>query len=277
MISLRKIYKKVLTLIDKLNYFDNLFQISKNSSSLSFYILLSLVSILVIIFQIITTIGSLDEFIIAKLLHIFSENFSSQIQSIIPSFNLNGFSIIILINILYSSSKTINGYNRIADFIYYEIKPRIGWKSRLSAFLMFSMLMFLFLFETAIIIFSNYLVKNVLQLNLFIVKLVQLILEFIVIYTTINILFIYAPPKKMSFKNTYIGALISSTLIYLLVSLFVLILNALNNFSIGYSLITIISYSLFILFAINYILIVGLIINYYGNLKQLKTSIFSKY
>lgn len=273
---MKKLYNRISTIISKINKFDNKFQITKNSSSLSFYILLSLVSVFLITFQILSSARSLDSFFLTQALNIFTESFSKQLQDVMPSFSLSGFSVILLLNTLYSASKTINGYNRIADYIYFEIKKRVGWKNRVSAFLMFSMLLLVFLFEISLVIFGNYLINNVLRLNIILIKIIQLILEFSIIYLTINILFIYAPPRKMTFKNTYKGSLFSATAIYVLITLFVIIINALNKYSVGLSLLTIISYSLFVLFIINYILIVGLIINYYGNISQLKTSLFSK-
>jgi uncharacterized membrane protein len=80
----------------------------------------------------------------------------------------------------------------------------------------------------------------------------------------------------MSFKNTYKGALFSTGLIYSLLTIFILVINALKKYSVGITLLTLISYSLILIFVINYILIVGLIINYYGNISQLKTFFFSK-
>ena len=141
---------------------------------------------------------------------------------------------------------------------------------------MFSMLLIVFLFELSIIIFGNYLINNVLKLNYYVIKIIQFILEISLIYFTINILFIYVPPRRMSFKNTYKGALFSTGLIYSLLTIFILVINALKKYSVGITLLTLISYSLILIFVINYILIVGLIINYYGNISQLKTFFFSK-
>ena len=273
---MKSLYNKINGFIKKINLFDNKFQITKNSASLSFYILLSLVSVSLILFQILSTAHVMESFILTRFLNIFTENFSTELQDILPSFSLSGFSVLLLINTFYSASKTINGYNRIADYIYFEIKNRVGWKNRLSSFLMFSMLMVVFIFEIAIFIFGNYLINNVLHLNLFLVKIIQFLLEFSLIYITINILFIYVPPRKMNFKNTYPGALFSTICIYLLLTLFVIIINAINRYSVGLTVLTLASYSLIILFIVNYILIVGLIINYYGNISQIKNHLFSK-
>ncbi|MCK9470811.1 MAG: YihY/virulence factor BrkB family protein [Bacilli bacterium] len=273
---MKSLFKKIGLFLNKINNFDNKFQITKNSASLSFYILLSLVSVFLILFQILSSTNALESFFLTKAINLFSDSFSLQLQEIMPAFNLSGFSVILLFNTFYSASKTINGYNRIADYIYFEIKNRVGWKNRISAFLMFSMLMLVFLFEVSIVIFGNYLIKNVLNLNIILIKFIQLILEFSLIFATILILFLYVPPRKMRVRDAYKGAFFSAISIYLLLTLFVIIINFINRYSIGLSVLTLISYSLFILFIINYILIVGLVINYYGNISQLRTSLLSK-
>ena len=273
---MKTLIDRISIFIKKVNLFDNKFQITKNSSSLSFYILLSLVSVSLILFQILSSVNVMESFILTRFLSIFTDSFSEQLQDILPTFSLSGFSVLLLLNTFYSASKSINGYNRIADYIYFEIKDRVGWKNRLSSFLMFSMLMLVFIFEIAIFIFGNYLINNVLKLNILLVKIIQFILEFSLIYITINILFIYVPPRRMTFKNTYKGSLFSAICIYLLLTLFVLIINVINRYSVGLTVLTLLSYSLLILFIVNYILIVGLIINYYGNISQLKTHLFSK-
>lgn len=274
---MKKFISQIKKIINCYHAFNNKFQISKNSASLSFYMLLSLVSIFIIAIQIITLSSiNLESLVLTKIVKIFSENFSEQLMDILPDFSLSGFSIIVMINLFYSASKTINGYNRIADYIYFEIKPRIGWKSRLSAFLMFSMLLILIFFEIPLLFFSNYLIRNVLSFNRYFVRGIQFILELLIIFIIFLILYIYAPPKKMTIRLAYRGAAFTTLLSYLLFLLFVLVINAFNQLGIAYSILTVVSFSLFVLYAINYIVIVGFILNYYGNIFQLKTSFFSK-
>ena len=273
---MKKFIRRLSIIINRFQNFDNKYQITKNSASLSFYILVSLVSVFLIVFQIVSSTNGLESFFLTQAITIFTEGFSLQLQEIMPSFSLSGISVLLLFNVLYSASKTINGYNRMADYIYYEIKNRIGWKNRLSSFLMFSMMLIVFLFEVSLLIFGNYLINNVFKLNYYLVKFIQLILELSLIYLTINILFLYAPPRKMTFKSTYKGALFSAVAIYTIMTSFVITINALRRYSIGITLLALISYSLILIFIINYILILGLIINYYGNISQLKTSFFGK-
>lgn len=267
---MKKLFKKIKKIITIITNFDNKFQITKNSASLSFYILLSLVSVFLIVFQIMQTTNVFSSFFFSNLFEIFEENFVNELYNILPTFSLSGFSIFLLLNTFYSASKTINGYNRIADYVYYEVKKRVGIKYRLSAFLMFLMLLITFLFETSILIFGKYLFENVLKLNYYLLKTIQLIFEFSIIYLTINLLLIYVPPRRMSFKNTYKGALFATISIYLLFTIFITVINLINKFSIGLSILTFLSYSLIVLFLINCIIIMGIIINYYGTINIFK-------
>ena len=86
----------------------------------------------------------------------------------------------------------------------------------------------------------------------------------------------YAPPIKMTIKNAYKGAAFATFFIYIVLALFVIIVNLMNRFGIGYTIITIISYSFLMLYYVNYVIISGMIINYHGNIYNLKTFLFSK-
>jgi uncharacterized BrkB/YihY/UPF0761 family membrane protein len=66
----------------------------------------------------------------------------------------------------------------------------------------------------------------------------------------------------MKVKLAFKGALFSTVLIYLLLGIFLIIINLMNRFGVGYSIITIISLSLVVLYYANYIIIVGMVINH---------------
>lgn len=272
------IIKSVRNAVATYNLFNKKYNVSRNSASVSFYMLISVVSLLIIVFQIITYSSDIIETVlIPQIIGILSENFFDTLVTVIPTFSLSSFSAIIFINLLWAASKTINGYNRIADFIYYEIKPRHGLLNRLSAFLMFSMLILVFIFELFIIFIGNYLIRKIATgNNYWLIKIVQFGLELFVIFLTVFILYLYAPPKKMRFRDAYRGALFATLLLYLLLSLFVVVITFFNRFGIGYSIITVLSLSLLVLYYGNYIVISGLILNYFGNFFQLKKALFRK-
>ncbi|HHX81115.1 MAG TPA: YihY/virulence factor BrkB family protein [Acholeplasmataceae bacterium] len=273
-----KVFQFIKKFIRYYNRYNNYYQIPKNSAAICFYILISLISILTLTFQIITLSDNiLETFLLPKVINIFSENFSETLMAALPHLSLSGFSVVVLFNFFWGASKTINAYNRMADFIYLQVKNRSGLMNRISAFFMFMMLLLVILFEISLIIFSNLFITTYIPVRFkFLVRILQFILELFIIFTTILLLFMYAPPVKMRVKDAYKGALFSTFLIYLLLGIFVIIINLMNRFGSGYTIITVIAFSFLVLYYANYIIISGLILNYHGNFFQLKKALFRK-
>lgn len=273
-----KLLRRARKALAFLKDYNRKYNVARNSASLSFYMLISVVSLLIIVFQIVAYSSDvLETVLLPRIIGILSENFSAALRDALPTFSLSSFSAIIFLNLLWAASKTINIYNRIADFIYYEIKPRHGFLNRVSAFLMFSMLILVFIFELFIIFAGNYLIKKIaVGGNYALIKFAQFLLELFVIFLTVLILYIYAPPKKMTVRDAYKGAVFATLFIYLLLALFVIVVNAFNRFGIGYSIITVLSLSLLVLYYGNYIVITGLVINYFGSFFQLKNALLCK-
>ncbi|HEY8395584.1 MAG TPA: YihY/virulence factor BrkB family protein [Bacilli bacterium] len=273
-----KFIKSIKKYIRYFNRYNSYYQIPKNSAAICFYILISLISILTLTFQIIAVSGNLLEtFLLPRVINIFSENFSETLTAALPQLSLSGFSVIVAFNFFWGASKTINAYNRMADFIYLQIKDRNGLKNRISAFLMFMMLILVILLEMSLIIFSNRLITGYIPRKyIFLVRLLQFVLELFIIFSTILLLYMYVPPVKMQIKNAYKGALFSTILVYLLLGIFVIAINLMNRFGMGHTIITILSYGFLVLYFANYIIISGLIYNYHGNIFQLKKAILCK-
>ena len=256
------------------NRYNSYYQIPRNSAAICFYILISLISILTLAFQILALSGELETFLIPQVINIFSENFSETLAKALPQLSLSGFSVVVAFNFFWGASKTINAYNRMADFIYLKVKKRSGFWNRLSAFLMFMMLISVILLEASLIIFSNRLILKYIQKEyIFLARFLQFLLEILIIFSTVLLLYMYAPPVKMTFKAAYKGAVFSSLLLYLLLGLFVLAINLMNRFGVGYTIVSVLSYGFLVLYFANYIIISGLILNYHGNFFQLKEAI----
>ncbi|HHZ18477.1 MAG TPA: YihY/virulence factor BrkB family protein [Acholeplasmataceae bacterium] len=273
-----KLLRPLRSFIGAFNAYNRKYNVARNSASLSFYMLVSAISLLIIVFQIVASSSNvLETVLLPRIIEILSENFSETLKAALPTFSLSSFSAIIFISLLWAASKTINGYNRIADYIYYEIKPRHGLLNRISAFLMFSMLILVFFFELFIVFLGNYLIRKIAAGDHFwLVKIGQFTLELFVIFLTVLILYIYAPPKKMRIRDAYKGAVFATLFIYLLLTLYVIVINVFNRFGIGYSIITVLSLSLLVLYYGNFITITGLVINYHGSIFRLKNALFSK-
>lgn len=260
----RQAYFFIKRIIDKINRFLNYYQIPRYSASISFYMLISIISTFMLAIQIfaMTTIKN-DNFLIAKVIEIFSESFQTILIDLLPSLSLSGFSVIILLNFFWGASRTISGFDRIADFIYSKVKNRGGIWNRISAFLMFLMLLFVVLFLVAIAILGNYLIIDVFKVKYsFLIRFFQFIIELSLIFVTMLVLYLYAPPIKMKIKDALKGAAFASLLIYLLLGSFVIIITLMNKLGIIHSIITIFSLALSILYIANMIVIIGMIINY---------------
>ena len=129
---------------------------------------------------------------------------------------------------------------------------------------MFMFLLLIIISELVVSLFINKLLAYF-NLNIYLFRLIEFVIEFFIIYFVIVFLYIYSPPKKMRYRDVINGAFISSLLIYLLM-LIVILLNSLIGrylqlLNLSNSLFLIISIYLLTLFVINYILILGLIIN----------------
>lgn len=262
MIVLKKLISKIDTFFKKVNKLNSRYEITLESAATSFYIIVALFSIIVLGIQIYSVFSDdLEDFIVSKVFEIINPIYHSVFQDISPVLSLNSFSIVILINFFWSSSKILNGYNNVADRIYEEVKIRKGYIKRLSSFLMFLMLLFIVLFEIAFIVITDRLIKEFFN-NLIILHIIQFILELLILFFTISILYIYAPPVKMRVKDVFTGAVISTVSIYIILVIFILIFDIYRGLNITYSALTIVSMSFLFLYIINVILIVGIVINY---------------
>lgn len=258
---------KFFQFIKKLINYDKKYNISIMSSSISFYMLVSILSLTIIIIQIINTkIDIMDNILFLRVLSIFSRDFIEYLKKIIPNFSLKNYTSFASLSVIWSSSSIIHSYNLVADEIYREIKKRNSIKMRLNSLIMFLMLLVIGLFELVFIVYSHHFIENILLINNYLIKnILELLVEIIMIFNLIILLYIYVPPIKMSLKKTYIGAIFSTLLIYLILELYLLLLNFYQKISVTSYISFIISSSLILIFVINYFVILGIFINYFLN------------
>ena len=256
--------KKIKKVIDKINSFDRKYKITTISAASSYYIIIALFSIIFLVYQIYGLYSKdIENFLLSKVLDIINPIYHTLINENVSSFSFNTFSVLILFNLMWSGSKIINNYNNIADSIYLE-KRRKSYLKRLSAFLMFIMLLFIAFFEIAFVVYTNNLIIDLFY-NTFILRIIQFIIEIVSIYFTLMLLFMYAPPIKMQVKDVTMGTAIATAGIYVMIILFLLLFSLYNEFNIAISIITIISTSFLLLYGMNIIINLGIIINYHKN------------
>ncbi len=261
MAKIKKIIKNVKAIIS----IDEKYNLSLVSASTSFYILVALFSLLSLAIQFYNTLfAGTNNFLVNSINDIINPYYHEYIEQILPVISLNSFSPILFISLFWSSSRLINGYNRVADIIYVEVKKRNGFLIRVSSFFMFLMIFCVLLFEIATALFATAWIAKFVS-NVILFRIVQFIIELLVIFLIILILNMYAPPVPMTFKKTYFGSFVSTTLLYLSSVVIIIILKLYQRFNPNYGIISIISMLFIWIFTINYIIIIGFFLNYLIN------------
>lgn len=255
-----KLYKFISKIID----FDKKYNLSIMSATLSFYTLVSLISLFIIFIQIINYRYDLvDNMLISKLLSIFSNSFIDYLKDELPNFTLNNYTFFSIVALFWSASGVVNLYNKIADVIYIEIKKRNSFKLRINALFMFLMLFVIVMFEIIFIISSKYIIEKYLKINnQIVIKFLELIIDWFTIYFLLMIIYIYVPPLKMNFKNVMKGSLLISIVLYVFISFYLFIISLYKRFSPSITLTFILNSILIFIFMVNYLIIVGIVINY---------------
>lgn len=196
-----------------------------NASSLSFYTLISLSSLFLIINFLLESFS--NEFkltIVSDLINIIGLTFSGFVNQTLK--NINSFNIILIISLILSASSIISRYNKYCDYLYYKTLTRKSYHNRISSIMMFLMLFLILIFLLVLLVYGNTFIKYIFKNDL-ISKVVSSFLELFMIYLLIIIILIYLPPIKMSFKMVNKESVILTLIIYLLFKLFVLIFNLL--------------------------------------------------
>ncbi len=259
---------KIIKFIKKLKYLDEKYEISIVSAQTSFYIIVASFSFITLGLQIYYYFfQGANNYFINKIYDIINPIYYDTFNKLNPIFSLNHFSFILLINLLWSSSKTINGINRAADLIYKDVKKRKGIFIRITSFLMFLMLFSILLFELVIFVFASDFLQNKIH-NFYIYQIIEAIILFFLIYILMILLDMYCPPVIMKIKDAYKGAFIQTTLLSLTLFFFLSIINLYQYINPNYQILSIISLLFIWIYIIIYIIVFGILFNYILNKKQ---------
>lgn len=258
---------KIISLIKKIFDLDKRYNLTVMSASLSFYALISIISLFIIFVQILNyRYDMMDNLLINKLLSIFSNSFSDYLKEVIPKFTLNNYTSFSVVALFWSASCTVHSYNRIADNIYEEIQKRNSLKLRLSSLLMFLMLFVIVMFEIILFIYSKNLIAKYFEINnRFLIFIIEAFVDLFSIFLILLILYTYVPPIKMSFSGTYYGAIIITLILYIFINLYLKIINIYQKIGNAETVTFVFNSILIFVFSINYIIIFGIIINYSKN------------
>jgi membrane protein len=260
---------EVVIMVKKyIRFFNNImkkYQISIIGAATSFYVIVALFSFSILAFQIYSFFSAdFENYLAAKLLQVVNPLYYSLFNNVMPILTLNSFSFFIFFNLLWSASKVINGVNTVADIVYEEVKKRKEILNRISSLFMFLMLVFIVFFEIIFALYTNNIISIIIK-NVNVLKVIQFIIEMIILFVTLTILYIYAPPIKMRFKDVVLGSVVATVLIYVSSVLLILVINVYQKINANYSVLTIISLFFLWIYIINCIIAFGIIINYRYN------------
>lgn len=248
---MRKIILNIKSLLTK-------YEVPIIAASTSFYVIIALISLLTLCFQFYNYFSAFENnFFVQKLNKLIYNNY---LENFITIFSLNSFTPFIFISLVWSSSKVLTGYNKACDMIYNKTKKRNYFLIRLSSFLMFLILSLIFIIEIFSLLGAYYLVNKYFH-SIFIYIIIDLFLTILLIFSLILILYIYLPPIIMSLKKAYFGAMIVSVVLYFMFVMFISFIQIYQKINPNFGIISLVSTSSFFIYLMNYVIIIGLIIN----------------
>ena len=187
------------------------YKIDLYARSIAYYMVASITSIIILSIEIINKYRNvLSSSILIKFISAFFDTFSDFINSLIISIKFNSFSFVLFFTVIYSAARIINGFNKFSFEIYKIKKFSNNFIGLLSSGLMFLLLLITILIEMIIIIFGKYIISYLIS-SIFIISIIEFLLEMIIFLVSISLLYLYVLPKKENRKLVFKGALFSTT------------------------------------------------------------------
>jgi len=256
------IINKIKNIINYINIIYKKYEIKLIAASTSFYMIVAIFSLLILIIQFHNYINTENNFLINYIIEILNPYYLESFEKIIPIFSLNSFSPILFINLIWSSSKFINGFNKASDVIYNKNKKRNFIINRISSIIIFIMIIVILFLEIITVLFANEIIKYIIR-NIVLYSIIQFILELFLIYSVILIINKYVPPCKLTIKDIYKGSLISTIIIYISLLLFLILIRIFQKININFNILTIISLFFILIYIVNICLLIGILINHH--------------
>lgn len=231
--------------IKNINLIKNNYELSLYSSSITFYMIVTIFSLFILILQFYNYFN--NKLLLNSIINYLNIYYVTYFENIVPIFSLDKLSPLLFINLIWSSSKYINGFNRVSDIIYKEKKKRNWIINRISSIIILFLIIISLFFEVFLILFFDNII-------------IQFLGEFILIYTIVIILNYSIPPVKLKLRNIYFGSFVSTVFIYIILIIFLLLIKVMNYLNLN--IISILSLFLLFIYCLNYALVIGIYINY---------------
>ncbi len=261
MIMVKNTNMKIIYYIKKYKKIIDDFEFNLITASTSFYMIVAIFSLLILLIQFYNYMNN-NNFIINKIIEIINPYYIQTFENIIPIFSLNSYSPILIINLVWSSSKYINGFNKASDIIYNVNKKRNYLSNRIGSILIFCLILSICFIEIITILYANKLITIIIK-NKYLYMLIQVIVELILIFSVVLIINIYVPPVKRKIKDVYIGSIITTASIYMILILYIFIIKIYEKIFNELSVLFFISFSFLLVYFMNYCIVFGIYYNYY--------------
>lgn len=231
--------------VKNINLIKNNYELSLYCSSITFYMIVTIFSLFILILQFYNYFN--NKLLLNSIINYLNIYYVTYFENIVPIFSLDKLSLLLFINLIWSSSKYINGFNKVSDIIYKEKKKRNWIINRISSIIILFLIIISLFFEVFLILFFDNII-------------IQFLGEFILIYTIVIILNYSIPPVKLKLRNIYFGSFVSTVFIYIILIIFLLLIKVMNYLNLN--IISILSLFLLFIYCLNYALVIGIYINY---------------
>lgn len=247
-------------LINKFIAFDNKYKLTLTASSVTFYIVISISSLTILLLGGLIIGNKLfASFLINDIAKIIGETFAGLLSDEIKELKLGGFSIFLFASVIYSSSSCINRLTLYTDNVYHS-ETSSFIKIRVSSVLLFAMLLIIMAFELVVIFYSKYFLNNILKINISMLNnLLTMISEITMFYLLFCIIYMYLPPKRMKFKDVSFVSFIVSILIYIILFIFKTLFNVISKLNFFNALSFVFVSISYLIFVIIYLFLIGII------------------
>ncbi len=236
---------------------------------LSFFLLLSIIPIVLIIGVIASFLSVSTQSIIDLISNSFPANTSSLIIPLLKGRNLDYSTIFLIVSALLLVSKGTRSIMRVASMIY-ECDSNKKLLDILKSFLMAILLVLLIAFIIIIPILStkilnllhSFQIISILTDNiLFIYNLLKWPISMIIIYFNIKIIYVLSPNKKIKFNSVNKGAFFTTILWTILTSLYSFYMTNISSYNTFYGNTANIIVLMLWVYLISYIFVLGMSIN----------------
>ena len=264
---MKKIWKKIKKLNSTFSKLTKTYNPAMLAAAVVFYLLMVLLPLSALFFHVLSLL---------QLETVFDDLLSAPAR--LPIDFISGS--ILIINLLWVSSRLLDALNIASDTVYYTVKARSSWWRRLYSFILMIVFILIVIIVVIILIGISYLsglfVRSALfqktPLLLSVIQIGQLIVQFLAILALTTFIYKYTIPVKIKLKT------VIKTCSLVLVAWFVLtyifqsfiITYQHESYSLLYGTLANTFLFLFWLYLMSYVFIYGLIYNYYLYQKKYK-------